>query len=107
VVLVIFILRATIRAFPKAATLTSFEEVSEAADKGDRNRALTVRLLSLLENPKPLQMPELQMDMMPGADEPGFGGLRPALNMDSAAVYVPSDHPIKVGALEFTLSDLI
>jgi hypothetical protein len=41
-------------------------------------------MMSLLHNPAPLRITELYMDIMPGIDEPGFGGLQPDLNREPA-----------------------
>src|SRR5262249_51235892 len=59
------------------------------------------------ENPKPVKMANLYMDIMPGTDEPGFGGLRPKLEMEPVTGYEPSDRPIKIGSIEFTLREAL
>ncbi len=44
---------------------------------------------------------------MPGASEAGFGGLQPVLTMASVLNLERTDSPIKVGAVEFSLRDVL
>jgi Tfp pilus assembly protein PilF len=89
-------------------TLVSFEDLSVArVDRADSSRVLTRSIVDLLYNPKPVRMSDLHMDVMPGIDEPGFGGLQPDLDMESVRGFEPSDRLVKIGSFELTLRDLI
>jgi hypothetical protein len=93
--------------FPRRATRVSFEDLSEPRDtRLAKSRVLTNNTRDLLQNPKPVQMSELHVDLMPGTDEGGFSGLSPTLAMESVLGFEPSDHPVKVASLEFSLQDL-
>lgn len=105
-ILVVWFIRCAL--WTRRETLTSFEDFSvDPVKRTDSNRVLTCLVLSHLQDPQPLRMSELQMDIMPGAEEPGFGGLRPQQPMDAIAGFVVADHPIKVATLEFNLSDIL
>jgi hypothetical protein len=93
-------------AFPRRGTQVSFEDLSSSEpERLDKSRVLTRSILNLMENPRPVQVSDLYMDIMPGTDEPGFGGLRPGVEMEALSGYEPSDRPMKFGAVEFTLRD--
>lgn len=97
-----------IRAFPRRdLTHIVFEDLSAGRDERlDRNRILAQSVISRLQNPQQTTF-NLQMDVMPGANEPGFGGLQPVLTMASALESERADRPIKIGAVEFSLGDLL
>ena len=104
----LWIIRWLIRRWPKPETLTWFEDLSvEGRQNPDSNRVLTSFVLSHLQNNRSLQMSELHMDIMPGANEPGFGGLRPAQEANSIPGFVTADHPIKIGSVEFSPGDAL
>lgn len=89
-------------------TFMAFEDLSaDPVKRQDANRVLTCLVLSQLQDPQPLRMSELQMDIMPGAEEPGFGGLRPQQPMEAIPGFVPADHPVKIATVEFNLSDIL
>lgn len=98
-----------IRAWPRRGlTHILFEDLSAGRDERlDRNRTLAQSLISRLQNPQPLPTFDLQMDVMPGAKEPGFGGLEPVLTMTSVLNYERTDRAIRIGAIEFSLRDLL
>ena len=92
---------------PRPATRVSFEDLSEPREtRLAKSRVLTNNIRDLLQNPKPVQMSELHVDLMPGTDEGGFSGLSPTLAMEAVLGFEPSDHPVKVASLEFSLRDL-
>jgi len=97
-----------IRAFPRRdLTHIVFEDLSAGRDERlDRNRILAQSVISRLQNPQQTTF-NLQMDVMPGANEPGFGGLQPVLTMASALKSERADRPIKIGAVEFSLGDVL
>ena len=97
-----------IRAFPRRdLTHIVFEDLSAGRDERlDRNRILAQSVISRLQNPQQTTF-NLQMDVMPGANEPGFGGLQPVLTMASALESERADRPIKIGAVEFSLGDVL
>jgi hypothetical protein len=104
----LWIIRWLIHRWPKEETLTWFEDYSVGARQNpESNRLLTSFVLSQLQNNRPLQMSELHMDIWPGANEPGFGGLRPAQDTTVISDFVLSDRPIKIGSVEFSPSDLL
>ena len=85
----------------------SFEDLSEPHEtRLAKSRVLTNNIRDLLQNPKPMQMSQLHIDIMPGTDEGGFNGLSPTLAMESVLGFEPSDHPVKVASLEFSIRDL-
>lgn len=101
------IYRYRLRQSPRAATRVSFEDLSEPREtRLAKSRVLTNNIRDLLQNPKPVQMSELHVDLMPGTDEGGFSGLSPTLAMEAVLGFEPSDHPVKVASLEFSLRDL-
>jgi hypothetical protein len=96
-----------LRLFPRKGTLVSFEDLTvPRSDRPEKSRILTQLILDLLQNPRPVQMSDLQMDIMPGLKEPGFGNLQPAITMVSVAEYEPSENPMKIGMVEFSIRDL-
>jgi hypothetical protein len=100
---------AVVHAFPRrGTTVVSFEDMTgPRPDRADRNRVLTSEVLSLLYDPTPLQVSELHMDIMPGTDEPGFGGLQPGLDVLPIEGYEYADRPLKIASFEFTIRDLL
>ena len=98
-----------IRTLPRRRlTHILFEDLSAGRDERlDRNRVITQSVVSRLQNAQPLATFDLQMDIMPGANEPGFGGLEPVLTMASVLNLERTDSPIKVGAVEFSLRDVL
>jgi tetratricopeptide (TPR) repeat protein len=99
--------RLCVRWFPRKATLVAFEDLSvPRAERGDASRVLTRMLVNHLHNPKPVQMFDLHMDIMPGIDEAGFGGLQPDYEIEMVRGFEPSDRPVKVGGVELTLRDV-
>src|SRR5271166_872528 len=104
----LWLVRWCLRHWPLHETLISFEDLSPGERPStDPDRVLTSSVLSQLQNHQPIRMAGLQMDIMPGAQDPGFGGLRPAQYTGHISGIVPADHPIKVGTVEFTPSDII
>jgi hypothetical protein len=100
-------IRSRAQSRPRPNTRVAFEDLSAAsAERPDKNRILTRSILNLLQNPKPVQMSDLHMDIMPGTDEAGFGSLQTALEMESVSGYEPSDRPMKIAAFEFTVRDV-
>jgi hypothetical protein len=98
-----------IRMLPRRGlTHILFEDLSAGRDERlDRNRVLAQSVVSRLQNVQPLASFDLQMDIMPGANEAGFGGLQPVLTMASVMNLERTDRQIKIGALEFSLRDLL
>jgi thioredoxin-like negative regulator of GroEL len=112
----VWVISRVIRAHPlDGLTRIVFEDLSAGRDeRRDRNRILAQSVINRLQNPQPLATFDLQMDVMPGANEPGFGGLQPELRMTAirtddggSEYYDPTDRPIKLGAIEFSLRDLL
>jgi hypothetical protein len=94
--------------FPRSGTLVTFEDLSAHQDeRADKSRLLTQAILNLLRNPTSFDHVRLQMDIMPGSDESGFGGLQPAMTMVSVPDYERSDRPMKIASIEFSLRDLV
>jgi hypothetical protein len=98
-----------VRALPRRGlTHILFEDLSAGRDERlDRNRALAQSIVGRLQNPQQLPTFDLQMDVMPGANEPGFGGLQPVLTMASVLEFERADRPVKIGTIEFSLGDLL
>jgi hypothetical protein len=107
IALLLLIVRWSIRRGPHPQTLTSFEDFSrDSPEDSDSNRVLTSSVLSQLQGLQPLRMAGLHMDIMPGANEPGFGGLRPSQDTGVIQGFVPDDKVIKIGSVEFSSSVL-
>jgi hypothetical protein len=96
------------RAWPRRGlTHVLFEDLTADRDQRlHRNRVLAQSVVSRLQDAQPLAF-DLQMDVMPGTNEPGFGGLQPVLTMTSVLDYERADRPITIGAIEFPLRDLL
>jgi tetratricopeptide (TPR) repeat protein len=104
---VLWLWSASLRLFPRGGTVVSFDDLSvPRADRPEKSRILTQAILDLLQNPRPAQMSDLQMDIMPGIKEPGFGNLQPAITMVSVGEYEPSENPMKIGMVEFSIRDI-
>jgi tetratricopeptide (TPR) repeat protein len=100
--------RRLLCAFPRQGTLVAFDDLSvPRAERPDKSRVLTQSILESLQNPRPVQMSDLQMDIMPGIDESGFGGLQAMITMSSVLEYEPSDNPMKIAGVEFSLRDVL
>ena len=109
VVLSMWGVSCVIRMLPRRGlTHILFEDLSAGRDERlDRNRVLAQSVVSRLQNVQPLASFDLQMDIMPGANEAGFGGLQPVLTMASVMNLERTDRQIKIGAIEFSLRDLL
>jgi len=112
-VLVFGLLVYLLRRIPGGRIAIVFEDLPsvsanpiDASTRSDRNRALTSSVLELLETPQPLGISDLHMDIMPGTNEPGFGGLRPTQDTSVISDFVPSDHQMKIASVEFNLHDI-
>lgn len=107
--LALWAVRRVIQAFPKRDfTQILFEDLSaDREQRLDRNRRLAQSVISRLHNAQPLETFDLQIDVMPGATEPGFGGLQPVLTMAAVLDYERTDRPITIGAIEFSLRDVL
>ena len=89
------------------ATAAFFEDLTSPADRRtEASLVLTRTLLNHLQNPLPVEIATLEMDMMPGSEEPGFGGLQSALNTSPIDGFTLADRPMKVGGIEFTVRDI-
>ena len=103
------------RALPrKDRTSVSFEDLSQPrAERAEKNRILTRLFVSLLQNPAPVSMSSLRMDIIPGIDQPGFGGLQTQVDLAANVFavddygYESSDRPIRIASLEFSLRDAL
>ncbi len=99
--------RARVQASPLwGMTSVSFEDLSQPrAERAEKNRILTRSFVSLLQNPAPVRMSDLHMDLLPGTDQPGFGNLQAAVDMVAVENY--DDRPIRVASVEFSLRDVV
>jgi tetratricopeptide (TPR) repeat protein len=88
------------------STAAYFEDLTQPPDKRvEANVVLTRTLLNQLQNPVPVGIWTLQMDTMPGSNEPGFGGLQSALDTNPIEGFKLADRPMKVAGIEFSLQD--
>jgi hypothetical protein len=101
-----FLYRIVVNAFPREGIEVSFLDLSAASGATDASRrSLTGEILALLEDPEPIAVRGLQMNTMPGTDQPAFGVIRPAIAMTQASDFSSSKYPFKMGVFEFGLED--
>jgi len=103
------LLRIILQRLPRRKTTRAwFDDLSAPKEsRSDKNRVLTESILTMLHNPVPVPQAELHMDMMPGTDEPGFGGLEHAIDITPAGSYEYSDRPMKIASVEFSARDVV
>ncbi len=101
--------RAWIRRYPRTdSTAVFFEDLTQPADaRLEASIVLTRTILNQLQNPLPVHISTLQMDMLPGSEEPGFGGLQSALNVAPIDGFKVADQPMKVAGIEFSVRALV
>ena len=89
------------------AAAAFFEDLTRpVGERTEASLVLTRTVLDQLQNPLPMRVETLEMDMMPGSEEPGFGGLQSALNTSPIDGFELAAAPMKVGGVEFTVRDL-
>ena len=89
------------------ATAAFFEDLASPLDRRtEASLVLTRTLLNHLQNPLPVAVTTLEMDMMPGSEEPGFLALQSTLNTSPIDGFTLADRPLKVGGFEFSVRDI-
>ena len=108
VMLMLAVWRIYAHLYPRTdATAAFFEDLTSPVDRrAESSLVLTRTLLNHLQNPSLLDVATLEMDMMPGSEEPGFGGLQSSLNTYPIDGFALSDRPMKLSGFEFTLRDI-
>jgi len=96
-----------VKFFPHRGTVVSFsEQTAKSSEAAAASRSLTAEVLHMLEDPEPLAVAGLQMNTWPGTDQPAFGVVRPAQALTPSPDFTSSALPIKLGGVEFSLSDV-
>ncbi len=99
--------RLVVHVFPRPGPIVSFSDLNAKSDDArSSSRSLTADILNLLEHPEAVNVEGLQMNTIPGTDQPAFGVVRPVPEMHPMTDFAPSEHPIKMGGIELTLQDL-
>jgi tetratricopeptide (TPR) repeat protein len=104
----VLMLRILRNVYPRRGTVLSFSDLNaESGGASASSRSLTAELLFLLEVPEPVSVSGLHMNTMPGTGQPAFGVVRPAQAMTQAPDFSSSQHPVKLGSVEFGLGDAV
>jgi hypothetical protein len=105
---ILWLVSRGISARPRPGTLVAFEDLSAPrSERLEKSTILTRAFLDAMQNPAFIEMSALSMDILPGIDEPGFGGLQHTLAMVALPDYQLSDHPVKIASVEFSVRDFI